>query len=106
MSPRCLEAHRGLLKDRLCETYWHEHEPGALRGSSRLAQEQASEAKPIGTSTNPRRVEAHRGLAKARPRQQNALSGACTEAAGTRNYIILLLESHPMAGLIVCQWVG
>ena len=88
------------------KTYWHEHEPEARRGSSRLGQEQASAAKRNGTSTNPRRVEAHRGLAKARPRQQNALAGACTEAAGTRNYIILLLESHPMAGLIVCQWVA
>ena len=67
------------------KTYWHEHEPEALRGSSRLAQEQASEAKRIGTSKNPRRVEAHRGVPKARPRQQNALARAHTEAAGTRS---------------------
>ena len=41
------------------KTYWHEHDVEALQGSSRLAQGKASEAKCIGTSTMPRRFEAH-----------------------------------------------
>ena len=43
------------------EMYWHGHDLEALRSSSRLAQEQASERKPIGTSTILRRFGDRRG---------------------------------------------
>ena len=58
------------------EMYWHGHDPEALRGSSRLAQEQASEGKRIGRSMISRRLEAHRGLPKKRPRKENVLARA------------------------------
>ena len=72
-SLKCLEAYM-----EACQTpgfegdvYWHGRDPEALRGSSRLAQEQASEGKRIGTSRISRRLEAHRGLPKKRPRKEN-----------------------------------
>ena len=102
---------------RRSQTYWREHEPEVLGSSSRLAQGQALRnvlaraptwgasrlieacprtglgSKRIGTSTNPRRVEAHRGLAKNRPRQQNVMARARTRGASR------LIEAWPRPGL-------
>ena len=90
-SPRLIETYpsRGLGG----KSYWHEHKPELLGSSSRLAGGQASEAKRIGTSTNLRRFEAHRGLPKNRPRKQNVLARARTRGASR------LIEACPRPGL-------
>ena len=90
-SPRLIKIYpsRGLGG----KSYWHEHKPELLGISSRLAGGQASEAKRIGTRTNLRRFEAHRGLPKNRPRKQNVLARARTRGASR------LIEACPRPGL-------
>ena len=66
------------------------------QGTSRLvklAQEQASEGKRIGRSMISRRLEAHRGLPKKRPRKENVLARARSRSASR------LIEACPRRGL-------
>ena len=76
------------------KTYWQEHDRDALRGSSKLAQEQASEGKHIGGSTISRRFEVRRGLpqeqAKNKPRKENVLAAA--RCQGTSRLVKLAQE--------------
>ena len=90
-SPRLIEVYPS--RDLGGKSYWHEHKPELLGSSSRLGGGQASEAKRIGTSTNLRRFEAHRGLPKNRPRKQNVLARARTRGASR------LIEACPRPGL-------
>ena len=90
-SPRLIEVYPS--RDLGGKSYWHEHKPELLGSSSRLGGGQASEAKRIGTSTNLRRFEAHRGLPKNRPRKQNVLARARAPGASR------LIEACPRPGL-------